>query len=63
MTDEIMGLIKANLDDSDVTDEDIIQAVGAAENAGYADSNGWSNNPSELMGFINGYLYCKTSNL
>lgn len=62
MREEILELIKNHLD-SDETDEDIQKAVDAAENAGYADSEGWSNNPSELIGFINGYFYYKNENV
>ena len=62
MREEILELIKNHLD-SDETDEDIQKAVDAAENAGYADGDGWSNDPTELIGFINGYFYYKNENV
>lgn len=62
MTEESLNLIKDHLD-SDATDEDIQKAIDAAENAGYADGDGWSNNPSELIGFLNGYFYYKNENI
>lgn len=40
-----------------------LYGAGSSENAGYAHSDGWSNNPTELLAFINGYLYCKNENL
>ena len=36
--------------------------LDAAENAGYS-CDGWSNNPSELIAFINGYIYHKNDSI
>jgi hypothetical protein len=59
MTEESLELMRNHCDFADATDEDIEDALNAAENQGYADGDGWSNNPSELIGFVNGYLYHK----
>ena len=44
------------------SDEDIKAGLDAAENAGYS-CDGWSNNPSELIAFINGYIYHKNDSI
>jgi hypothetical protein len=55
MTEEHLEILRQHCEGSD---EDIQEASDAAENAGYGD-DGTSNNPGELIAFINGYLYHK----
>ena len=54
MTKEIYNIIRNNLI-LDGTYAEIKEAFDEAENAGFV-HDGWSNNPSELIGFINGYI-------
>lgn len=59
MTKEHLELLKNHCEG---TDEDIEEASDAAENAGYG-FDGHSNNQSELIAFINGYLYHKSESV
>lgn len=59
MEEEILNILK---DHCEGTDEELQEAFDAAENAGYV-SDGYSNNPSELIAFINGYLYHKAESV
>jgi hypothetical protein len=55
MTEEHLEILRQHCEGSD---EDIQEASDAAENAGYG-YDGNSNNQSELIAFINGYIYHK----
>ena len=52
MTQEHLDILKDHCEGSE---EDILEAADAAECAGYGE-DGTSNNPSELIAFINGYI-------
>jgi len=59
MTDEHLEILRNYCKGSD---EDIKAGLDAAENAGYS-RDGWSYNPSELIAFINGYIYYKNNSI
>lgn len=59
MTQEHLDILKDHCEGSE---EDILEAADAAECAGYGE-DGTSNNPSELIAFINGYIYCKNETI
>lgn len=52
MTEEILDILRVHCDG---TDAEIQTAFDEAENSGFV-VDGYSNNPSELIGFISGYI-------
>lgn len=55
MSNETYKLLKNNLSITDVTKEELQEALDAAENIGYYDGE-WSDQPACLIAFIEGYL-------
>lgn len=53
MSDETLEMLK-RLTDYD-SEEQLQEAFDAADNAGYVDDE-WSNSPSELVAYINGFI-------
>ena len=54
MTKEILQILMYHCNCNDI--EKLKEAYESADGCGYVDNDGYSNNPVELIAYINGYL-------